>query len=126
MALEKEGAVLITTSCGFLAAHQEVLARNVKVPVITSSLLQVARHAQAGIVTIAAESLTASVLQGAGVPAGTPIESVAADGEFRQRILSNDSRMDLTRAEQDVVAAASTLMRWHPELTDIVLECFSA
>ena len=123
MALEAAGAAVIATSCGFLAAYQAVLARSVKVPVITSSLLQVARYAQPGIVTIDAPSLTASVLEGAGVPAGTPIEGVAAGCEFRQRILSNDGTMDLARAEQDVVSAAVRLTRRHPELTDIVLEC---
>ena len=43
--------------------------------------------------------------------------------EFHRRILSNDTRLDLHEAEQDVVAAAVRLVEAHPQVTDIVLEC---
>jgi hypothetical protein len=122
-ALECEGAVLLSTSCGFLAAYQDVLAQALAIPVLTSSLLQVARLRRPGIVTIAPESLTPAILQGAGVPAGTPVQGVEPGCEFQRRILSNDSTMDLGQAEQDVVSAALHLVRNHPELSDIVLEC---
>jgi hypothetical protein len=122
-ALEREGASMLSTSCGFLAAHQAALARAVAIPVVTSSLLQVARLQRPGIVTIDAVSLTPAVLQGAGVPAGTPVQGVAPGCEFHRRILSNDTKLDLAQAEQDVVAAALQLVRGHPELTDVVLEC---
>ena len=111
------------TSCGFLAAYQEVLSQSVPVPVITSSLLQAARLAQPGIVTIDAVSLTPEVLDAAGVPAHTPVQGVEPGCEFQRRILSNDSTLDLRRAEQDVVAAANELVAQHPLVTDIVLEC---
>ena len=121
--LEREGARMVSTSCGFLAAHQPALARAVTIPVITSSLLQVARLQRPGIVTIAAASLTPAVLEGAGVPAGTPVQGVAPGCEFHRRILSNETALDLAQAEQDVVAAAIQLVRSHPHVTDIVLEC---
>ena len=121
--LEREGARMVSTSCGFLAAHQAALARAVTIPVITSSLLQVARLRRPGIVTIAAASLTPAVLEGAGVPAGTPVQGVAPGCEFHRRILSNETALDLAQAEQDVVAAAIQLVRSHPHVTDIVLEC---
>ena len=121
--LEQEGATLLSTSCGFLAAWQPLLARAVAIPVITSSLLQVARFARPGIVTIAASSLHPAVLQAAGVPAGTPVQGVQAGCEFQRRILSDDSVMDLQQAQQDVVAAALQLVQRHPQITDIVLEC---
>jgi hypothetical protein len=122
-ALEREGAVLLSTSCGFLAAYQDVLACAVGIPVLTSSLLQVRRFARPGIVTIAPESLTPAVLLGAGVPPGTPVQGVEPGCEFQRRILSNDSTMDLRQAEQDVISAAMRLIGNHPDLTDIVLEC---
>jgi hypothetical protein len=122
-ALEREGASMVSTSCGFLAAHQAALAHAVAVPVVTSSLLQVARLPRAGIVTIDAASLTPAVLAGAGVPAGTPVQGVAPGCEFQRRILSNEAAMDLAQAEQDVVAAAMQLVRHHPGISDIVLEC---
>jgi hypothetical protein len=121
--LEQEGASLVTTSCGFLAAWQDALSRSVRVPVITSSLLQVKRCARPGIVTIAPAALTPAVLEGGGVPAGTPVEGVAPDGEFSRRILADDTTLDVELAAQDVVRAAVALTQRHPALTDIVLEC---
>jgi hypothetical protein len=122
-ALEREGARLLSTSCGFLAAHQAVLAQAVRIPVVTSSLLQVRSFQLPGIVTIAPESLTPAVLESAGVPAGTPVQGVKPGCEFQRRILSNDAVMDLELARQDVVSAAVRLVRKHPDITDIVLEC---
>ncbi|GAB3651798.1 aspartate/glutamate racemase family protein [Ramlibacter alkalitolerans] len=121
--LERQGATLLTTSCGFLARWQGRLARAVAVPVITSSLLQVQGLRRPGIVTIAAASLTPAVLEGAGVPAGTPVQGVAPGCEFHRRILCDDGTMDLAQARHDVVSAALELVRRHPGLTDIVLEC---
>jgi hypothetical protein len=123
MGLERAGAVVLSTSCGFLAAWQAQLSRAVAVPVVSSSLLQAARFARPGIVTIDAASLDPVVLQGAGVPAGTPVQGVAPGCEFHRRILSDDSTLDLPQAERDVVAAAVRLVEAHPEVTDIVLEC---
>jgi hypothetical protein len=121
--LERQGASLLSTSCGFLASWQATLSRAVAVPVITSSLLQVPRLRRPGIVTIDAASLGPGVLQAAGVPAGTPVQGVEPGCEFHRRILSNDSTMDLAQAEQDVVSAALHLVRRNPAVTDIVLEC---
>lgn len=123
LALERQGAAMLSTSCGFLAAYQAALSRAVAIPVVTSSLLQVSRCSRPGIVTIDAASLTPAVLGAAGVPPGTPVQGVQAGCEFHRRILSNDSAMDLAQAEQDVVAAALALVQRHPELTEIVLEC---
>lgn len=121
--LERAGACMLSTSCGFLAAHHAALARAVAVPVLTSSLLQVARLRRPGIVTIDAASLTPAVLEGAGVPAGTPVQGVAPGCEFQRCILGNETAMDLAQAEDDVVTAALQLVRKHPDLGDIVLEC---
>lgn len=121
--LERQGAALLSTSCGFLAAYQAALSRALAIPVVTSSLLQVSRCRRPGIVTIDAASLTPAVLDAAGVAAGTPIQGVQPGCELHRRILSNDSAMDLAQAEHDVVAAALALVQRHPELTDLVLEC---
>jgi hypothetical protein len=121
--LVQEGAVLVSTSCGFLAAYQDQLARAVAVPVVSSSLLQAARFASPGIVTIDAAALGPAVLRGAAVPPGTPVQGVAPGCEFHRRILGNDITLDLQQAERDVVAAAVQLVQAHPGVTDIVLEC---
>ncbi len=122
-AMQAQGAALITTSCGFLAAYQDLLASSVDVPVVSSSLLQCALLPQPGVVTIAAASLTPHILAAAGVPEGTPVQGVAPDGEFATRILGNELEMDIAQAERDVVAAAVALCQAHPQLQSIVLEC---
>ncbi len=122
-AMQAQGAALITTSCGFLAAYQDLLASSVDVPVVSSSLLQCALLPQPGVVTIAATSLTPRILAAAGVPEGTPVQGVAPDGEFATRILGNELEMDIAQAERDVVAAAVALCQAHPQLQSIVLEC---
>jgi hypothetical protein len=121
--LARDGAALLSTSCGFLAAYQAALASAVAVPVVSSSLLQAARFPKPGIVTIDAAALGPAVLRGAGVPAGTPVQGVAPGCEFQRRILSNDATLDLQQAEQDVVSASLRLVQAHPAVTDIVLEC---
>ncbi|TDS85190.1 aspartate/glutamate racemase family protein [Comamonas sp. JUb58] len=122
-AMQAQGAALITTSCGFLAAYQDLLASSVDVPVVSSSLLQCALLPRPGVVTIAAASLTPRILAAAGVPEGTPVQGVAPDGEFATRILGNELEMDIAQAERDVVAAAVALCQAHPQLQSIVLEC---
>jgi hypothetical protein len=122
-ALAADGAALLSTSCGFLAAWQHALAQAVDVPVITSSLLQAARYPRPGIVTIDAASLTPALLHAAGVPADAPVQGVEPGCEFQRRLLGNEPTLDLAHAERDVVAAARALVERRPELSDLVLEC---
>jgi hypothetical protein len=121
--LVAQGAQLISTSCGFLAAWQAALTAAVPVPVISSSLLQCAHLARPGIVTISAAALDPAILAAAGVPSGTPVEGVAAGCEFQRRILGNEAEMDLDQAERDVVAAACALVARVPAVESLVLEC---
>ena len=121
--LQAEGAALISTSCGFLAAYQSLLVQSVSVPVVSSSLLQCADLPTPGVVTIAAASLTPRILLAAGVPAGTPVQGVAPGSEFATRILQNEPEMDIAQAGRDVVAAAVALQQAHPQIQSLVLEC---
>lgn len=121
--LAAEGASLISTSCGFLAAQQALFAYAVKVPVISSSLLQCAHLDQPGIVTFNAASLTPPVLQGAGVPPGTPVEGLEPGCELHKRILENEPTLDLVEAQHNVVQAAKRLVERHPNIQNIVMEC---
>lgn len=122
-ALEAEGARLISTSCGFLAAWQTELQAAVGVPVISSSLLQCAAWPWPGIVTFDAASLHPALLHKAGVPAGTPVQGLAPGCELQSRILADDTSLDLAQAQADVVAAAVQLVSRHPQVQTVVLEC---
>jgi hypothetical protein len=121
--LARQGARLITTSCGFLAAWQTELQAEVNVPVITSSLLQCGGLSSPGIVTFDAASLHPGLLQRAGVPVGTPVEGLRPGCELQSRILIDDTELDLLQASNDVVEAAMRLVEKHPEVQHLVLEC---
>jgi len=121
--LAAEGASMITTSCGFLAAYQALLSDAVPVPVVTSSLLQVRHCAHPGIVTFDAHSLTPRILQAAGVPEGTPVAGLQPGCELHRRILDNDTVLDLAEAQRNVIEAAMRLIAEAPAIENIVLEC---
>ncbi|WP_310567215.1 aspartate/glutamate racemase family protein [Hydrogenophaga sp.] len=122
-ALAAEGARLITTSCGFLAAWQAELQAAVNLPVISSSLLQCAALPAPGLVTFDAASLHPGLLRKAGVPEGTPVQGLAPGCELQSRILADDAVLDLVQAQADVVAAALQLVSRHPQVRTVVLEC---
>ena len=128
--LEAEGVDGITTNCGFLTLFQEDLAKAVKIPVVTSSLMQTAlvnrllpQGKRAGILTISASTLTAEHLEKAGVPAGTPIGSTERGVEFTRAILDNVETLDPELARKDNVEAAVAMKDEHPDLGALVLEC---
>lgn len=129
--LEQDGAKAITTSCGFLVLLQKELQAAVKVPVVTSSLLQLPAlltlHPKVGVLTISASALGAEHLRAAGVPrerlGNVVVQGVDAKSEFASAILGNRATMDASKAAADVVAAAVALKQREPSLTCVVLEC---
>jgi Asp/Glu/Hydantoin racemase len=129
--LDRKGAWAITTSCGFLVLLQKELQAVTRVPVISSSLMQLPAllktHAQVGVLTISAGKLGAEHLRAAGVPKerlkDVLVQGVNPSGEFATQILTNQATMDLDKASADVVAAAAALRQRSPALQVVVLEC---
>ena len=129
--LERDGAKAITTSCGFLVLLQKELQAQVKIPVVTSSLLQLpgllATHAKVGVLTISSGKLGVEHLRAAGVPrartASVVVQGVDAESEFATAILGNRASMDLDKSAAEVVAAAVALKKREPSLQCVVLEC---
>jgi len=120
----------ITTSCGFLALLQKELAAALPVPVATSSLLQaplieamLPAGQQVGILTFAAEALSARHLAAVGVRADTPIEGLPPDSLFRQVYGNRGGVSDVAQLEREVVAAALKLVERHPDIGAILCEC---
>ncbi|MEO0360365.1 MAG: aspartate/glutamate racemase family protein [Pseudomonadota bacterium] len=128
--LVADGARLITTNCGFLAPFRAELAAALGVPVAASALEQSASvqailppGRRVGILTISAETLTEAHLAAAGAPEGTPVAGVAPGCEFQRVILNDEERLDVARAEADMVEAATAFQAAHPELGAILFEC---
>ena len=129
--LEQDGAKAITTSCGFLVLLQKEMQAAVKIPVVTSSLLQLpallALNAKVGVLTISSSKLGVEHLRAAGVPRerldDVVIQGVDAKSEFATAILGNRPTMDLDRAGAEVVATAVALKNREPSIECVVLEC---
>ncbi len=128
--LAARGACLVTTSCGFLALFQAELAAAVDVPVATSALLQIPwlqatlpRGRRVGVVTAAADSLTAAHFEAVGAAPDTPTIGLEGTELFRVVVSGEADTFDARRACLDVVDAGRRLVAAHPEVSAIVLEC---
>jgi Asp/Glu/hydantoin racemase len=124
------GADGITTNCGFLSLYQNELAKHVGVPVATSSLMQIPflqsvlpPGKRVGVITISAKTLTADHLKAIGVDPSIPIVGTEGGREFSRAIIGDEGELDVAAAEQDILDAGDELMRKHPDVGAIVLEC---
>lgn len=128
--LVRIGADGITTNCGFLSLFQAELQEAVGVPVAASALMQVPlaqatlpQGRRVGILTISADTLTHDHLAAAGAPTDTPIQGTDGGREFSRVILNNESELDVELARLDLLDAGDALIRNHPDVGAIVLEC---
>ena len=130
--LVEEGALALTTSCGFLALFHRELSAALPVPIFTSSLLSVHLAAtllkpgeRVGILTAQKRSLTPRHLAGVGIGGSIPIaiEGMDAAREFTKVFIQGQSTLDRDQCQREMVVAAQSLIDSHPEVGPIVLEC---
>jgi len=123
--LAAAGAVGISTSCGFLALYQKELAGVSPVPVATSALMLIPtlKGRRVGVITASAKNLTPAHLVAVGAPADTPIEGMPEGGSFAATFLANGTTLDRDAVEGEAIAAGRELLRKHPHIDAIVLEC---
>jgi hypothetical protein len=128
--LEGQGAVGITSSCGFLSLFQEAVAKSVQIPVFLSSLLQVPlayamTQKPVGIVTAHSERLTEEVLSNAGIGAQTPlvVRGLQNSSAFSNPILKDGTHLQRDAIEKDVLAIATSLIKSNPDIGSFVFEC---
>jgi aspartate/glutamate racemase len=129
--LERRGAKAITTSCGFLAVWQQEIASAVDIPVFTSSLIQVpwahqvkGGRGRVGVLTVDAASLTKGHFDGVeagGIP--VVVRGMDPEGEFQRVYVGNNTDIDLSKAEHEVVSGVSALVNENRDVSSIVLEC---
>lgn len=126
--LVSRGAGAITTSCGFLAPLQERLARQIEVPVATSSLHLLPRlcqrygpDAHIGVLTFDSTRLGQHHLPLTGCP--FHIEGVETGDELHRVVTRDLANLDPARAQADALAATARLVEANPGLSAIVLEC---
>ena len=128
--LVADGADGVTTTCGFLALFQDQLAEALGVPVASSSLMQVPMvqrilppDRRVGVLTISKDTLTPQHLTASGVPLDVPVAGTDNGQEFSRAVLDDEPAMDVELAGADLLDAGRQLVRDHPDLGAIVLEC---
>ncbi len=129
--LVREGVKALTTSCGFMIFFQEELARELPVPVFTSSLLQLpfiqaTLHPQGriGIITADASNLTPEHLR----RAGGNVDRITVVGlenqpKFRKAIFEETGRIDVQGVESEVVEQAKRMLAADQRIAAILFEC---
>jgi len=124
-ALAAKGAVGLSTSCGFLALYQKELAALSPVPVATSALLLIRelKDKKVGVITASAANLTPAHFEVVDAPGDTPVEGLPSDGSFAATFLRNGLTLDRDAVEREAVAAGRALLRKHPDIDTVVLEC---
>lgn len=128
--LESDGARLITTSCGFLALFQGLIAGGIGVPFISSSLIQVplihsmlGNGKKVGILTADAGRLTGDHFNEAGAE-NVPLVVQGMEGqeEFYRVFVGNSREADYGRLEREVEEVASRFSG-RGDIGALVLEC---
>ena len=111
-ALAAEGAIGLSTSCGFLALYQEDLSAVSPVPVATSALLHIKRLAgrRVGVITASARNLTPAHFAAVGAPTDTPFVGLPEGSSFAKTFIGNATTLDRDEVEREVVAAARDLV----------------
>ncbi|WBU53817.1 aspartate/glutamate racemase family protein [Paracoccus sp. SCSIO 75233] len=132
--LEAEGAVLITSTCGFLVTMQAEIAQSVRVPVLLSglSLVPVVRAMTGGrpvgVLTACAAKLGPRSLAAAGIAGGdVRIGGLEQDpvfaGVFLAPLAAQQASFDEAQMADVVMQAGRDLLARAPEIGAVVLEC---
>nr|WP_321455533.1 aspartate/glutamate racemase family protein [uncultured Cohaesibacter sp.] len=132
--LEKDGALAITSTCGFLATIQREMEEAVSIPVMLSALcmhreIQAAHNSgPIAILTASARSLGTEVLQAVNIdPASVIICGMEDCPAFADAILrpkeDQSLLMDQGAIEADIVKKTEELLAQHPDISAFLLEC---
>jgi hypothetical protein len=129
--MEGEGIRAITTSCGFNAIFQKELSDAVRIPVFTSSLLQVplvknmlGKGETVGVITANKSALTERHLEGVGIDASVPvhIEGLESSSEWNKIFSAPEEDIEIAQVKEDLLRIARSMKEKSP-IGAFVLEC---
>lgn len=129
--LEADGVRAVTGSCGFMARFQGRIARELKVPVLLSSLVQLpllrllhGKNAVIGVLTASAKALTPEHFTACASDINeVRIRGMEDQPEFRETILENKRHdFNLERLEGEIVGTAKAFAQ-ADRLDALLLEC---
>jgi hypothetical protein len=120
----------ITTSCGFLACLHQELTAHCRVPIVTSSLLQIPlvqsllpQGQRVGVPTADKAALTEDHFRSVGVTPDLPVVGMPPDGMFRYNNRTGQPVVDREAQEREVLAMAEALLTKNDNIGAIVCEC---
>ncbi|WP_067563439.1 aspartate/glutamate racemase family protein [Nocardia acidivorans] len=131
-ALESEGVAAITAACGFLVIFQQRLADAVRIPLYSSSLIQlpmvhrmVAADRTIGLLVADENALTRRHLEAIGGESlPLCVAGMAAHPEFREVILEGRrNNLDADRLGREVLTEVGRLAAHNPDLGALIIEC---
>jgi hypothetical protein len=130
--LVKAGVRAVTGNCGFMILFQEALAKELPVPVLMSSLLQLPYISRllkpdetVGIISASKRSLGPEHLRIAlgGMEARYVIAGMEEQPAFHAAIHAEVGELDFERIENEVVTVAQTLVEENPSIKALLFEC---
>nr|WP_321461222.1 hypothetical protein [uncultured Cohaesibacter sp.] len=132
--LESEGAMAITSTCGFLATIQKDMEEQLSIPVMLSALSLYqgirARYPEGhiAILTASAASLGPSVLAAVDIdPDGVIICGMEDCSAFADAILRpkhiQSHHLDQEAIEKDILRKGQMMLASHPDICAFLLEC---
>lgn len=127
--LETRGVRAITTSCGFLALFQKEIQKELTVPFYSSSLIQIPMISliaggKVGVLTAKKSSLTDDHFLNVNVdPSSVIIAGMDDMDAFRSAIIEETAPLNSEAVSLEVKHAIEQLIKKHPEIRAIVLEC---
>ena len=132
--LEAQGAIALTSTCGFLISIQDEIASAVSIPVLVSALSMhgdlrlTHQHGPIGIITASKAALGDRALAAAGIKRGDVIiEGMEDCPAFADAILRPKNRqarlISSDLIEREIVSKAQTMLAQHPDIEAFLLEC---
>lgn len=130
--LEQFGVRGISSDCGFLVQYQKAVASAVDVPVFMSSLLQIPFLSMmfdpskpVGCITATRRSLGNQILEMAGIKSeiNVVLRGMEDYEHFKWAILEEGGELDSDLIEEEVITEAKDMMKAHPDMGALVLEC---
>jgi aspartate/glutamate racemase len=128
--IQDQGVKAITGACGFMALFQREVTAAVDIPVFLSSLLQIPLIYQmtrkpVGIITANASSLKKAHFDAVNVTPDIPVIIAGMENqpEFFSAVLEEKGTLDSDKVQDEVVSVAKNLVKDHPDIGAMVLEC---
>lgn len=132
--LLERGARALSTSCGFLAIYQEAMVETLRVPVATSSLLQISTvlrmlptDQKIGLLTANGSALGEAHFGGVGLTADEVdrlhIIGLEHTEHFYPVVVEGVGALDVPRAMSEVVSACVEALEHAPTIGAFVFEC---